>query len=486
MLPILFIHGYSSEGSNTSTKRIYGKLPSLLKKAFGPNTVKELNISRWISLSNGVSLDDVSFAMDRALKKEHPELLTSGFHVVIHSTGALVVRNWIRLYSSKPCPIGNLVHLAGANMGSGLATIGKGQLARWGRFIFAGTGAGTRILRELEFGNWKTLDIHLHFLQPGNTMHEDYQVQEYCLNGSQVFSGLLKEVLSIIPIRYVKEDSSDNTVRTTSCNLNIHYIPITPTPNTYTLSARRLLQLVHQREKNHPLKSQYYDYSLDYLSTKRPSIPFAVLYETAHFGSDIGIMDGKDNRSDVIPHIKTALETPIDAKAYQKVADQFQRITHKTMQRASKLKASVMEWDRQSQYEGHCQIIFRLRDQCCMNVNDYDITFQSSPDYEGQPVLEKMIEDKHINSRHSGTSTYYLRTVKHDNGQWIDLLNTVAPLELEITAYESLCGNIAYVPLSITLDGDHLRTILSTFCTTIIDVNLMRLPTDDVFSIEPA
>lgn len=486
MLPILLIHGYSSEGKNTAAKKIYGKLPSLLKQAFGPGQVKELNLSRWISLSDGVALDDVSFAMDRALKKEYPHLLESGFHVVIHSTGALVVRNWIKRHSPKPCPIQNLVHLAGANMGSGLATIGKGQLARWGRFIFAGTNAGTRVLRELEFGNWKTLDIHLHFLQSGNDMYRDYQVQEFCLNGSQVFSGMLKEVLNIIPIRYVKEDSSDNTVRTASCNLNLNYVPVTPNAKTRKLSARRLLQLIHQREKNHLIKQHCYDYSLDYLSSQRQSVPFGVLFETAHFGGDIGIVDGKENRKEVIPHIKTALETPYDTKAYEKVANKFSAITQKTMSRAGKLKATIAEWDRQSQYEGHCQLIFRLRDQCGMNVNDYDITFRSTPANKNQPALEKMIEDRHINSRHSGTSTYYLRTTEFKDGQWHDLLENVAPLELEITAYEPLCNTIAYVPLSITLDGDQLRTLLRTFCTTIIDINLMRLPTEEVFKIEGA
>ena len=71
-------------------------------------------------------------------------LLQSGFHVVIHSTGALVVRNWIRLFRRRPSPIANLVHLAGANFGSGLAHLGQGQAARWGRLIFQGVGRGAR------------------------------------------------------------------------------------------------------------------------------------------------------------------------------------------------------------------------------------------------------------------------------------------------------------------------------------------------------
>ena len=68
-------------------------------------------------------------------------------------------------------------------------------------FWFKGTGSGEHILNELEFGSWKTLDLHLHFLQAGNDMFKDYEVQEFCIIGSQTL-GFLRPV----PIRYVKED----------------------------------------------------------------------------------------------------------------------------------------------------------------------------------------------------------------------------------------------------------------------------------------
>ena len=73
MDPILLIHGYSSEGEDNTVKQIYGSMPSDLRRLFGRGAVREINLSRWISLSDGVSLDDVSFAMDRALKAEHSD-----------------------------------------------------------------------------------------------------------------------------------------------------------------------------------------------------------------------------------------------------------------------------------------------------------------------------------------------------------------------------------------------------------------------------
>lgn len=483
MLPILLIHGYSSESKNTPAKKIYGRLPKLLRKEFD-NEIKELDLSRWISLSDGVSLDDVSFAMDRALKKDFPHLLSSGFHVVIHSTGALVVRNWIKKYSPKPSPINNLVHLAGANFGSGLAHIGKGQLARWGRFIFTGNDAGTRVLRELEFGCWKTLDLQRYFLAPGNDIYKDFQVQEFCLSGSQTFSGSLKKVMGLIPIRYVKEDSSDNTVRTSSCNLNYTYIDVVPSDRCKKLSASSLKRLLKKREANSSVSERNYDYNLCNIESQKSPVPFGLLFETAHFGDDIGIVDGKDNRRHILPYIKAALQTPYSETAYAKTATRYRQLTEKTLQRASKLKRNFLGWNKQSQYEGHAQVIVRIRDQYGHSVDNIDITFNSDEDKPDSNRLEKMIEHKHRNTEHKGTLTFYLRTMAYKNKKWHNLLENVAELNIEITAYEPDSDNISFVPISLKLSNKELRAIFNTFSTTVIDIMMMRLPTDNVFSIE--
>ena len=80
MKPILLVHGYSSEGKDTDAPSISGSLPDDLRAEFGDSVVVELNLIRWISLSEGISIDDVSLAMDRALRANHPRLLEDGFH----------------------------------------------------------------------------------------------------------------------------------------------------------------------------------------------------------------------------------------------------------------------------------------------------------------------------------------------------------------------------------------------------------------------
>ncbi len=483
MDPILLIHGYSSEGKDTKAKDIYGSLPAELRKLYGRDNVKEINLSRWISLSDGVSLDDVSFAMDRALKADHPDLLKNGFHVIIHSTGALVVRNWISKFSPKPSPVNNLIHLAGANFGSGLAHIGKGQLSRWGRLIFTGTGRGTQVLDELEFGSWKTLDMHLHFLQPGNDMLNDYQVQEFCIIGSQTLS-----ILRPIPIRYVKEDSADNTVRTSAGNLNFNYISVKPKPRAFKLGVRALKTLINKRLDDKQFQDINYDYDLSCLSQNRAQVPFAVAYETAHFGDDIGIVSGSKNRAAVMPLIKQGLNTKSGSIYYQKTVEQYQKAMDKTFERAAKLKSNIFEWDKQQQYEGHAQLIFRLKDQFGKAVDHFDVRFNSKPKNKDQPRLEKMIEDQHTHEKDKGSITFYLRTQKFDKSKkiWKDQLADIAEMDVEITGLEAESSDISYVPMNLHLSSDDIKAILQSFRTTIIDITLVRLPSEKVFEISPA
>jgi len=178
MKPIILIHGYSAEspGSDlTSITQIYGDLPHDLKDSY---EVIEIDLSRYVSLNDSVSVQDIAFALDRVLNELHADLLKSGFHVIIHSTGALVIRTWVQLFSPKPSPLCNLIYLAGANFGSGWASIGQGQIARWGRFVFErGAQRGVKVLQALELGSGDTVDTHLYFTEAGTRILEDYKVQ---------------------------------------------------------------------------------------------------------------------------------------------------------------------------------------------------------------------------------------------------------------------------------------------------------------------
>src|ERR1043165_6675835 len=111
MKPVVLIHGYSAESPSadpTSITNIYGTLPQRLRASYD---VIEVDLSRYVSLNDSVSVADIARGLNRALLEQYQRLLESGFHVIIHSTGALVIRAWIRLFSAKPAPLRNLVYL---------------------------------------------------------------------------------------------------------------------------------------------------------------------------------------------------------------------------------------------------------------------------------------------------------------------------------------------------------------------------------------
>ena len=210
MEPILLIHGYGSEQGTATSQRgaanIYRDLATWLKRTYASDGVFELDLTRWISLEDGIGLHDVSRAMDTALRGPYSHLMEKTFHVIIHSTGALVVRNWMRRFAGANQPIRNLIYLAGANFGSGWADLGRNRLARWGREIFTGSEAGTRILDALELGASETIDLHLSFLE-GDASMVSRGVREYVIIGSQPAARWFER-----PIRFAKEDGSDGVI----------------------------------------------------------------------------------------------------------------------------------------------------------------------------------------------------------------------------------------------------------------------------------
>jgi hypothetical protein len=79
--------------------------------------------------------------------------------------------------------------------------------------------------------------------------------------------------------------------------------------------------------------------------------------------------------------------------------------------------------------------------------------------------------------------TFYLRTQKFEDDQWSELLENLRSLDVEITGSEPQSSDIKYVPLKISLTGNQVATILKSFQTTIIDIQLARLPSQKVFKI---
>jgi hypothetical protein len=490
MEPIVLIHGYSAESKESTVPAItgiYGTLPDELRAIYGSQGVVEIFLSRYVSLSDGLSLDDVSRALHRALTNDFPALLQGRFHVIIHSTGALVVRNWIRRFSPTPSPIRNLVYLAGANFGSGWAHIGKGQLAKWSRKVFQdGADRGLQVLSALELGSSWTLDLHLDFVRPGRRMQER-GVQEYVVIGTQADISWFE-----LPIRYSHEDGSDGVVRTAASNLNFQYARFEPTEEALGLSWNDVLA---ERDKHFDdEKGKKNLYRIVETSCPgqggRGEIPFAIPFQCAHSGEDLGIVTGRRPRRQVLRLIQQALETPQSPEAWTARLADFRQATEATYENARKLEPPAWwkKWVQaaQAQYDHHAMVVIRIRDQDGRPVKSFDVFFDSvqSRNDPSLPIGE-LIEDKHINGDSPNVIVFYLRTDAWDakKKDWIARVPQVRGAFLEITAVEPASSDVVYLPMRFKFSAETLAQWIRGHHTTVMDVTLLRVPGPNVYQL---
>lgn len=498
MLPIVLIHGYSAESRDASVSSItsiYGSLPKALRRAF--SEVVEVDVGRYLSLEDGVRLDDISRALDRALREDHPHLMKRGFHAVTHSTGSLVLRNWLRRFSPRPAPLQNYVHVAGANFGSGWAHLGQGQLAKWARRVFqGGAERGLQVLEALELGSDWTLDLHLHFLERGNDMLKNLGVREHVVVGSQADVEWFT-----FPIRYAKEDGSDGVVRVASASLNYQYLKLGPTEDALQLSWTKAATQAGLHLERRGSRQGYYEIT----RASRPGlggrgeVPLAVPYACAHSGDKMGIVTGDEPREQVLRLLKAGLTTAGGRGAESRTAkggvqdrvEAFRRETEETYRRVRQAKPPAWwhKWldNPKAQYDRHAQIIFRVRDQDGHPVTGFDIFFDSVQSRRDPSLAFKdLIEDKHVNCRSPNIITFYLRTETFSKAAdaWVSRVPEVDGCFLEISAVDPQTREILYLPLRFHFQPEELDSWISGNRTTIVDVQLLRLPSPALFTLK--
>jgi Lipase (class 2) len=169
--PIVLVHGYSDKGES------FKKWCETLERAGYDTTL--VHLGNYVSLSNEISVKDIAEGFDRALKESS---LKSGqpFDVIVHSTGMLVVREWLagtigtidrpQLAQERQARLKHLIGLAPATFGSPLAHKGRswlGAMFKGGKQLGPDfMEAGEQVLKALELGSSYTWDLaHRDFLQ---------------------------------------------------------------------------------------------------------------------------------------------------------------------------------------------------------------------------------------------------------------------------------------------------------------------------------
>ncbi len=168
--PVVLVHGYSDKGQSFKGWRT-------LLAAAGYDA-RTIHVGNYVSLSNEVSLKDIAEGFDRALRETGLKD-TAPFDALVHSTGMLVVREWLagtsgaagnpRLAAKRQGRLKRLVGLAPATFGSPMAHKGRswlGAMFKGGRELGPDfMEAGDQVLAGLELGSQYTWDLaHRDFL----------------------------------------------------------------------------------------------------------------------------------------------------------------------------------------------------------------------------------------------------------------------------------------------------------------------------------
>lgn len=153
--PIVLIHGYSDKGESLRAWR-----DALVGKGAGEAIA--VHLSQYVSLSNEITIKDIAEGLDRALRTRLGP--AEEFDAIVHSTGMLVIREWLTTYAARAGRLKHLIGLAPATFGSPLAHKGRGPLGG----LFKGSKdidspdfleAGDRILAALELGSSYTWNL---------------------------------------------------------------------------------------------------------------------------------------------------------------------------------------------------------------------------------------------------------------------------------------------------------------------------------------
>ncbi len=381
MNPLVIIHGWSDQSQS------FDPLARQLAQKLGAAPT-EIRLGDWISMNDEVTLLDVAAALSMAWQHYGLPSSPRSVDVVVHSTGSLVVREWMtRYYTPKSIPIHRLLMLAPANFGSPLAHKGHSFIGRaikgWGE---PGFQTGEQILKALELGSPYTYELaHRDLFDIETPWYGAGGILCTVLVGDAGYKGIAS---------IANEAGSDGTVRISTANLN---------------AAKITLEL---NEKHEPIRFD--------VQSSLGSIAFGVVTGQNH--STIALKEKGPNND---------LTAELMVSALKVVDDGWD----KWISSLAKKTQGGGESDRFQ------NTVVRLRDQLGHDVTDYFVElYRSAGSDQGfeERLYQKFIESVHAYAGDQSYRSLYLN---------IGILDKLRPkIEERGGLYFSFLASPTYIP----------------------------------------
>lgn len=449
MRPLVIIHGWS-DGAES-----FIPLAEAIEKKTG-REVERIWLGNYVSLDDDVRMQDLVRGLADAWKDRDLPVASKSTDVIIHSTGGLIIRDWMHSHymakGIKP-PVNNLVMLAPANFGSPLAHKGR---AFYGRVLKGFQSkkrfeTGTYLLKALEMASPYTWNLAQQD-RFGKNVFSAGGVRATVIVGNKGYGGISS---------LANEDGSDGTVYVSTANLNCGYLAIDFPP-------------LPKKPRYKPLK------------VSKGATAFLVVDDHDH--SSVAL------KNDDHPGNATLLNNIVKALDIKSAAD-FEKWIKSCAAKTRNVMKKYAD-DKDEHKHGYQNTVFRVRDNQGFDVTDYVIEFyhdaeQGFFDRFAELFNKKAVSKVHAHKDNSAFRSFMINCTElfkviDQEGEFLRISLSAMPNlhdEKTMVGYRTFENDdIDY----LELDRHQIKEFFEANRTLFIEIILTREQKKELFTIDKA
>ena len=436
--PVIILHGWSDDYESF--------IPLGQWLAANGFQVVDIHLGNYLSMNDELTVFDLGLAFIRALDANGIPQQPHSFDVIVHSTGGLVIREYLRqVCNGNPThtPVHHLLMMSPANFGSPLATAGKSVLGRlikgWGWDHLWQTGQ--QILNALELASpysWALAESDL--FDSTFNIYDPNNVMVTVLVGTAAYDNALRRTLH--------ENGSDGTVRASTANLNAHFLRF------------------NFEDPNRP--------TLKIVPRNCPALAFAV-FDRDH----TAIHDPADPREADMWKQIVLQSLSVNPGDYAKHTLDCSKIAAVTF-------AAGLNSPNPLRYHQYQHVVFRVRDQFGQPITDYVAEFYQEADDEADKVFEKIHSEILEKVTANSTDSSYRSFLFDTDDLYAYLKSSKAEIDMSLSA-ASLSERIGYQNTQggIGIFSATNQQYIFPNEPVLVDVVLNRNPSPEVFTLLP-